>query len=193
MLYIYKLNALSAAEQDAFLTAVDRCGESVCLMDDSDLSRTVTEVLDSLEPMDMREFKPLVKVDGAPFLLMDVDDLALDPILAAMRAHKVHIGHKCMVTEKNRTWTVQKLIGDVVEEHALMTALMKLQKLVESAADLKEGDMNPLLWMAFQQKKHQAEDLLAHIGKVEIPVEAVDAVTVQFEQALQMVREGGLS
>lgn len=193
MLYIYKLNALSAVEQDAFLTAVDCCGEAVCLLDDSDLSRTVTEVLDTLEPVDMRGFKPLAKVDGAPFLLMDVDDLALDPILAAMRAHKVRIGHKCMVTDKNRTWTIQKLIGDVAEEHALMTALMKLQKLVENAGDLKEGDTNPLLWMAFQQKKHQAEDLLAHIGKVEIPVEAVEAVTAQFEQALQMVREGGLS
>ena len=193
MLYIYKMNALSAVEQDAFLTAVDRCGEAVCLLDDSDLSRTVTEVLDTLEPVDMRGFKPLAKVDGAPFLLMDVDDLALDPILAAMRAYKVRIGHKCMVTDKNRTWTIQKLIGDVAEEHALMTALMKLQKLVENAADLKESDMNPLLWMAFQQKKLQAEDLLAHIGKVEIPVEAVDAVTAQFEQALQMVREGGLS
>lgn len=193
MLYIYKMNALSAVEQDAFFTAVDRCGEAVCLLDDSDLSRTVTEVLDTLEPVDMSGFKPLAKVDGAPFLLMDVDDLALDPILAAMRAHKVRIGHKCMVTDKNRTWTIQKLIGDVAEEHALMTALMKLQKLVENAADLKESDMNPLLWMAFQQKKLQAEDLLAHIGKVEIPVEAVDAVTAQFEQALQMVREGGLS
>ena len=42
MLYIYKMNALSAVEQDAFLTAVDRCGEAVCLLDDSDLSRTVS-------------------------------------------------------------------------------------------------------------------------------------------------------
>lgn len=193
MLYIYKMNALSAAEQDAFLTAVDRSGESVCLMDDSDLVRTVTEVLETLRPMDMRAFKPLPQEEGAPFLLMDVDDLALDPILAALRSHKVSIGHKCMVTDKNRTWTVQKLIGDVAEEHALMTSLMKLQKLVEGAETLKEADINPLLWMAFQQKKLQAEDLLAHIGKVEIPVEAVEAVTAQFEQALQMIREGGLS
>ena len=56
MLYIYKMNALSAVEQDAFLTAVDRCGEAVCLLDDSDLSRTVTEVLDTVEPVDMRGF-----------------------------------------------------------------------------------------------------------------------------------------
>lgn len=193
MLYIYKLNALSAAEQDAFLTAADRSGEAVCLIEESDLSCTVTEILDTLNPIDMRAFKPLVQVEGRPFLLMDVDDLALDPILASMRGHKVHIGHKCMVTDKNRTWTVQKLIGDVVEEHALMTALMKLQKLVEGSGDLKQDNINPLLWMAFQEKKLQAEDLLAHIGKVEIPVEAVESVIAQLEHTLQMIRKGDLT
>ena len=81
MLYIYKLNALSAAEQEAFLTAVDRCGETICLIEDNDLSRTVTEVLETLTPMEMRDFKPFAQEAGDPFLLMDVDDLALDPCL----------------------------------------------------------------------------------------------------------------
>lgn len=193
MLYIYKLNALSAAEQEAFLTAVDRCGETICLIEDNDLSRTVTEVLETLTPMEMRDFKPFAQEAGDPFLLMDVDDLALDPILAAMRGHKINIGHKCMVTDKNREWTIQKLIGDVGEEHALMTALMKLKKMVEEAADIKEEGVNPLLWMAYSQKKLQAEDLLAHIGKVEIPGEAVEATMAQLEQAIQMVRGGGMA
>lgn len=190
MLYIYRMDALTAVEQEAFVNAADRCGESICMIEESDLQCTVTDILERLQPMEMRNFTPLVHKNGEPFLLMAVDDLALDPILASMRRHKVRIGHKCMVTEKNRTWTVKKLIGDVVEEHALMTALMKLQKLVEGAADIKEGDMNPLLWMAFSQKKHQAEDLLSHIGKVEIPVEAVEVTTAQFEEALRMVRGG---
>ena len=193
MLYIYKLNALSAAEQEAFLTAVDRCGETICLIEDNDLSRTVTEVLETLTPMEMRDFKPFAQESGDPFLLMYVDDLALDPILAAMRGHKINIDHKCMVTDKNREWTIQKLIGDVGEEHALMTALMKLKKMVEEAADIKEEDVNPLLWMAYSQKKLQAEDLLAHIGKVEIPVEAVEATMAQLEQAIQIVRGGGMA
>ena len=47
--------------------------------------------------------------------------------------------------------------------------------------------------MAYSQKKLQAEDLLAHIGKVEIPVEAVEATMAQLEQAIQMVRGGGMA
>ena len=65
--------------------------------------------------------------------------------------------------------------------------------MVEEAADIKEEGVNPLLWMAYSQKKLQAEDLLAHIGKVEIPVEAVEATMAQLEQAIQMVRGGGMA
>lgn len=195
MLYIYNLECLSASDQDAFLTVVDRVGEAVCRIGEEDMEKTVAECLETLTPMEIRGFEPLTQQEGEPFLLMDIDDLEVDPFLAQLRQHKVRIGHKCMVTEKNRSWKLHKLIGDVAEEHAMMTKLMTLQQMVEVAKDFKEEDYNPLLWLTFTQKRRAAEDLLAHVGKAPISVDAIEATTKDLNQAVMalIVSRGGKS
>lgn len=193
MLYIYNLECLSTSDQDTFLSVVDRIGEAVCRIDERDLDKTVAECLATLKPMEIRGFEPQPQQEGEPFLLMDIDDLEIDPFLAQLRQHKVRIGHKCMVTEKNRSWKLQKLIGDVAEEHAMMTQLVTLQQMLQMAADFKEEDYNPLLWLTFTQKKQAAEDLLAHVGKAPITPEAIQATAKDLNQAVMalIVSRGG--
>ena len=193
MLYIYNLDALSPKDQEALLVAADRSGEAVCYLETADLEKTVAECLaDGRAPLALHAFQPLAQKNGAPFLLMDVDDLALDPLLATLRQHGVRIGHKCMVTDKNKGWTLQKLIGDVVEEHQLMTALQALSQLLSAAEDFKEKDYDPLLWLTFVQKKRAAADLLAHVGKAPISLEAITETTKALNQAvLALIRARG--
>lgn len=195
MLYIYNLECLSVSEQDAFINVADRCGEAVCRITEADLDKTVEECLATLVPLDMTAYRAEPQQEGTPFLLMDIDDLEIDPFLAQMRKHKVRIGHKCMVTEKNRRWKVQKLIGDVAEEHAMMTQLMTLQQMLEAAKDFKQEDYNPLLWMTFEQKKQAAQDLLEHVGKAPISIEVIQATTKDLNQAVMalIVSRGGHS
>lgn len=155
MLYIYNLECLSASEQDAFMNVADRCGEAVCRITEADLDKTVEECLETLAPIDMKAFCAGMQQEGNPFLLMDIDDLEIDPFLELMRKNKVRIGHKCMVTDKNRHWKVQKLIGDVAEEHAVMTHLVTLQQMLEAAKEFKQEEYNPLLWLTFTQKNRR--------------------------------------
>ena len=100
MLYIYNLECLSASDQNAFISVVDRVGEGLCRIGERDLEKTVAQCLEELAPMEIRGFEPLTQQEGEPFLLMDIDDLEVDPFLAQLRQNKVRIGHKCMVTEK---------------------------------------------------------------------------------------------
>lgn len=195
MLYIYHMECLTASAQDAFMTVADQAGEAVCLLTEKDLDKTVAECLETLTPIAVEDFKALAQQAGEPFLLMAVDDLEIDPLLALLRKHKVRIGHKCMVTEKNRHWKISKLIGDVAEEHAMMSALMTLQQMLEAANGFKEEEYNPLLWLGFAQKKAMAEDLLAHIGKAPVSIEAIEATTKDLNQAVMamIVARGGKS
>lgn len=195
MLYIYNLECLSASDQNAFISVVDRVGEGLCRIGERDLEKTVAQCLEELAPMEIRGFEPLAQQEGEPFLLMDIDDLEVDPFLAQLRQHKVRIGHKCMVTEKNRSWKVQKLIGDVAEEHEMMTQLVSLQQMLALAGDFVEKDYDPLLWLTFTSKKQAAEDLLAHIGKAPISVETIQATMKDLNNAVMalIVSRGGKS
>ncbi|MDO4281492.1 MAG: DUF3783 domain-containing protein [Peptococcaceae bacterium] len=184
MLYIYQLETLSPADQTAFIEAADRCGEAVSELTNKDLHKTVAECLKAPVAIEMRDFQPRPQMEGEPFLLMDVDDLAIDTFLAAMRERKVRIGHKCMITAKNKGWHLSKLIGDVQEEHALMSALIKLQRSLDVAKGFNEADYAPLMWQAFDAQRKQAADLLAHVGKVEIAKETVESVTNQLNVAV---------
>lgn len=184
MIYIYHIEALSKEEQSQLLLAADACRLPVGLIGERDIHKTVEECLDSISALDMQTFTPLETIDTEAFMLMHIDDLALDSFLAAMRKYKVYISHKCMVTEKNRTWTIQKLIGDVTEEHALMSVLMTLQKLVSVAKEFDASGYEPFLWLDFQNKLHEAEDLMAHVGKVEIAVEDANHTFERFNNAV---------
>ena len=190
MLYIYKLNTLAKEMQQAFVDAADRAGQSICLLGDDDIEKTLTTCLGAIAPMDMSGCSPSEGEEGAPFLIMDVDDLAIDPLLATLRAHKVRIDHKCMVTDKNKDWTLKKLIGDVEEEHALMGAIMRLAKTVEKAETLSKDDYPILAWMAFERELDMARDMFSHVGKVEIPVEVVMQVQERLTAALETLRKG---
>lgn len=195
MLYIYNLECLSASDQNAFISVVDRVGEGLCRIGERDLEKTVAQCLEELAPMEIRGFEPLPQQEGEPFLLMDIDDLEVDPFLAQLRQNKVRIDHKCMVTEKNRNWKVQKLIGDVAEEHEMMTQLVSLQQMLALAGDFVEKDYDPLLWLTFTSKKQAAEDLLAHVGKVPISVETIQATMKDLNNAVMalIVSRGGKS
>lgn len=195
MLYIYNLECLSASDQNAFISVVDRVGEGLCRIGERDLEKTVAQCLEELAPMEIRGFEPLAQQEGEPFLLMDIDDLEVDPFLAQLRQNKVLIGHKCMVTEKNRSWKVQKLIGDVAEEHEMMTQLVSLQQMLALAGDFVEKDYDPLLWLTFTSKKQAAEDLLAHVGKAPISVETIQATMKDLNNAVMalIVSRGGKS
>ena len=192
MLYIYNLECLSASDQNAFISVVDRVGEGLCRIGERDLEKTVAQCLEELAPMEIRGFEPLAQQEGEPFLLMDIDDLEVDPFLAQLRQN---IGHKCMVTEKNRSWKVQKLIGDVAEEHEMMTQLVSLQQMLALAGDFVEKDYDPLLWLTFTSKKQAAEDLLAHVGKAPISVETIQATMKDLNNAVMalIVSRGGKS
>lgn len=195
MLYIYNLECLSASDQNAFIFVVDRVGEGLCRIGERDLEKTVAQCLEELAPMEIRGFEPLAQQEGEPFLLMDIDDLEVDPFLAQLRQNKVRIDHKCMVTEKNRNWKVQKLIGDVAEEHEMMTQLVSLQQMLALAGDFVEKDYDPLLWLTFTSKKQAAEDLLAHVGKAPISVETIQATMKDLNNAVMalIVSRGGKS
>lgn len=195
MLYIYNLACLPEAAQEAFITVADRAGEGVCIIGEQDLDKTVAEALETLEPADIGAFAASAQEEGAPFLLMDIDDLEIDALLAQLRKHEVRIGHKCMVTKKNRHWKLRKLIGDVAEEHAMMSQLMTVQQMLEASKDFKEADYAPMLWMAYMEKRHAAEDLLAHVGKVPVTTEAVKATATALNQAVMalIVSRGGKS
>ncbi len=195
MLYIYNLECLSASDQNAFISVVDRVGEGLCRIGERDLEKTVAQCLEELAPMEIRGFEPLAQQEGEPFLLMDIDDLEVDPFLAQLRQNKVRIDHKCMVTEKNRNWKVQKLIGDVAEEHEMMTQLVSLQQMLALAGDFVEKDYDPLLWLTFTSKKQAAEDLLAHVGKAPISVETIQATMKDLNNAVMalIVSRGGKS
>lgn len=195
MLYIYNLECLSASDQNAFISVVDRVGEGLCRIGERDLEKTVAQCLEELAPMEIRGFEPLPQQEGEPFLLMDIDDLEVDPFLAQLRQNKVRIDHKCMVTEKNRSWKVQKLIGDVAEEHEMMTQLVSLQQMLALAGDFVEKDYDPLLWLTFTSKKQAAEDLLAHVGKAPISVETIQATMKDLNNAVMalIVSRGGKS
>lgn len=195
MLYIYNLECLSASDQNAFISVVDRVGEGLCRIGERDLEKTVAQCLEELAPMEIRGFEPLAQQEGEPFLLMDIDDLEVDPFLAQLRQNKVRIDQKCMVTEKNRNWKVQKLIGDVAEEHEMMTQLVSLQQMLALAGDFVEKDYDPLLWLTFTSKKQAAEDLLAHVGKAPISVETIQATMKDLNNAVMalIVSRGGKS
>lgn len=195
MLYIYNLECLSVSDQNAFISVVDRVGEGLCRIGERDLEKTVAQCLEELAPMEIRGFEPLAQQEGEPFLLMDIDDLEVDPFLAQLRQNKVRIGRKCMVTEKNRSWKVQKLIGDVAEEHEMMTQLVSLQQMLALAGDFVEKDYDPLLWLTFTSKKQAAEDLLAHVGKAPISVETIQATMKDLNNAVMalIVSRGGKS
>ena len=54
-------------------------------------------------------------------LLCALGDRQLDRLLAALRRAGVSVPYKAVLTERNRSWTLRELIGEVEREHEAMT------------------------------------------------------------------------
>lgn len=54
-------------------------------------------------------------------LLCALGDRQLDRLLAAMRRAGAVVPYKAVLTEQNRNWTMERLIGEVVREHEALS------------------------------------------------------------------------
>lgn len=54
-------------------------------------------------------------------LLCDLGDRQLDRLLAAMRRAGAAVPYKAVLTERNRSWTLEKLIREVAREHEALS------------------------------------------------------------------------
>lgn len=54
-------------------------------------------------------------------LLCALGERQLDRLLAAMRRAGVAVPHKAVLTEQNRSWTLERLIREVVREHEALS------------------------------------------------------------------------
>lgn len=96
------------------------------------------------------------------FMLMcNLGEALLDRFLLAMQAQGLRIDHKAVVTEYNRYWTLQELIGDIGEEHDVFQALLELDQLIKSAEKLKEEDYDSSEWVSFVKERNAANEVLA--------------------------------
>ncbi len=97
------------------------------------------------------------------FMLMcGFSESLLDKFLDAMQAQEIRIDHKAIVTEYNRYYTLDELIGDIEEEHEVFQALLALDKVIKAAEELDETTYGQVEgWAAFQEALSVANDLLA--------------------------------
>ena len=54
-------------------------------------------------------------------LFCGMEDEEIYALLGKMRAIGVRVGCKAGLTDFNRMWTIGKLMGEVAQEHAMMT------------------------------------------------------------------------
>lgn len=65
---------------------------------------------------------PPKAVPEAEFMLLcGLGDRQLDRLLAAMRRAGAGVPYKAVLTEQNRSWTLEKLIREVVREHEALS------------------------------------------------------------------------
>lgn len=55
----------------------------------------------------------------------------MDALLLSMKKHKIFMPNKAMLTQTNMNWSFGKLIDEVEQEHKLVTAWNKLDKLIK--------------------------------------------------------------
>lgn len=97
------------------------------------------------------------------FMLMDgLSEASLDRLLAACKEAGVSVGAKGITTDTNVTWTLYKLIGDIADEHELMTTMDTLSKLAKEARAIKADDYDTSSdeWKALQDAIGAAEKAL---------------------------------
>lgn len=98
------------------------------------------------------------------FMLMDnLSEASLDRFLAACRDAGVSVGAKGITTDTNVTWPLHRLIGDISDEHELMTTMDDLSRLAKDARAIKADDYDTSSdkWTALQDAIVKAERALA--------------------------------
>ena len=60
---------------------------------------------------------PKAALEAEFMLLCALGDRQLDRLLAAMRRADAVVPHKAVLTEQNRNWTLEQLMGEVAREH----------------------------------------------------------------------------
>ena len=98
------------------------------------------------------------------FMLMDnLSEASLDRFLAACKEAGVSVGAKGITTATNINWTLRQLIGDISDEHELMTTMDDLSKLAKDARAINadDYDASSSKWKALQDAIVGAEKALA--------------------------------
>lgn len=110
------------SERDRALRAVLREGKLLTLdVAENQLSETVGR-LASTNAAAAPNTPPKAVPETEFMLLCNLGDRQLDRLLAAMRRAGAVVPHKAILTEQNRNWTLERLIGEVVREHELLGA-----------------------------------------------------------------------
>lgn len=195
MLYLYHAQSLSPEAWQGFVKTLQEQEEKAVLWNDKDLGHKVDDLLAqgrerSQGPDDLASSGK--EMPGLPFLLMDVPGEALQGLVTSLRQNGCYIPHKATVTDRNQTMTLEDLIRDVMEEHALMGQIQTLHKLLESSKDFSEGLYPVQAWADFQALREEAQGFLNQVGKREISLqEAGDMVKKYTEGSVYLIKQGG--
>lgn len=105
------------SERDRALRAVLRDRKLLTLdIEEAQLGETV-ERLVSTNAAATASTPPQAVPETEFMLLCALGDRQLDRLLAAMRRAGAVVPHKAVLTEQNRSWTLERLIREVVREH----------------------------------------------------------------------------
>ena len=97
------------------------------------------------------------------FMLMcGFGEALLDKFLDAMQTQGLRIDHKAIVTDYNRYYTLNELIGDIEEEHEVFQELLAIDKVIKAAEALDEATYSQAEgWDDFCAALLKAQEVLA--------------------------------
>lgn len=108
------------SERDRSLRAVLREQNLLTLdVSESQLGETVARLASS-NAAAVSDTPPKSVPETEFMLLCALGDRQLDRLLAAMRRAGAVVPHKAVLTEQNRSWTLERLIREVAREHELL-------------------------------------------------------------------------
>ena len=116
---LYRIGNESA--RDRALRAVLRDRKLLTLdVTEAQLGETVGRLV-STNAAAVPDAPPKAAPEAEFMLLCGLGDRQLDRLLAAMRRVGAVVPYKAVVTEQNRSWTLERLIREVAREHELLS------------------------------------------------------------------------
>ena len=116
---LYRIGNESA--RDRALRAVLRDRKLLTLdITEAQLGETVGRLV-STNAAAVPDAPPKAAPEAEFMLLCGLGDRQLDRLLAAMRRVGAVVPYKAVVTEQNRSWTLERLIREVAREHELLS------------------------------------------------------------------------